>query len=60
MSEKKTNYSISVYDDHAIIKGGLSSDVLKLLISLCKKEGFTHIMSNVEGDGFKLIRKIND
>lgn len=49
-------YSIEVYEDHAIIKGWLSSDVLTTLVRLCEKEGFTHIVSN-DGVGFKLVRK---
>ncbi len=48
-------YSISVYEDHAIITGCLSPDVLDLLIKLCSDEGFTHLVFN-EG-GFKLVRK---
>lgn len=52
MSEQK--YSISVYEDHAIIKGWMTSDVLTLLVRLCKKEGFTH-MTPFEG-GFKLVK----
>jgi hypothetical protein len=49
-------YSIEVYKDHAIIKGWLTSDILKLLINLCKKHGFTHLVPN-DGGGFKLVRK---
>lgn len=50
-------YSITVYEDHAIITGWLTSDVLILLIKLCKKEGFTHLTHNPHGEGFKLVRK---
>lgn len=48
-------YSIEVYEDYAIITGWLTTDVLKLLIKLCKKEGFTHMVPH-EGQGFKLVR----
>ncbi len=48
-------YSIEVYEDYAIIKGWLTSDVLTLLIKLFKKEGFTH-MQSFDG-GFKLVKK---
>jgi len=50
------NYSISVFDDHAIIRGSLTSDILILLVELCKNEGFTHITNISDGtQGFKLI-----
>lgn len=51
---KDPKYSISVYEDYAIIKGWLTSEILITLIKLCKKEGFTHLQS-FEG-GFKLIK----
>lgn len=50
-------YSITVYEDHAIIRGWLSSDMLILLVKLCRKEGFTHLTNNPDGEGFKLVRK---
>lgn len=53
-------YSIAVYDDHAIITGPLSPETLMILMRLCKNEGFTHMTSNPEGPGFKLIRLGND
>ncbi len=49
-------YGIEVYSDHAVIHGRLSSDILILLIKLCKKEGFTHMTSSEDGKGFKLVR----
>jgi hypothetical protein len=49
-------YSIEVYEDHAIIRGPLSADVLLLLTRLCKKEGFTH-MTGYGENAFKLFRK---
>lgn len=52
---KCPNYSISVYKDHAIIKGWLTFDILTLLIRLCKKEGFTHMVPH-DGIGFKLVK----
>jgi hypothetical protein len=55
---KEPVYSIHVYEDYAIIRGGLTSDILTMLIKLCKKEGFTHITSANDGkEGFKLVRK---
>lgn len=53
----KLKYSIEVYDDHAIIQGLLSSDILTLLTRLCRKEGFTHLTKNNEKPGFKLVKK---
>jgi hypothetical protein len=53
---KEPKYSIHVYEDHAIIRGWLTSDMLMLLIRLCKKEGFTHLTSNADGNGFKLVK----
>ena len=51
-------YSIEVYEDHAIIKGWLSSDVLCLLVNLCKEEGFTHLTQIDDGSrGFKLVKR---
>jgi hypothetical protein len=50
-------YSIEVYKDYAIIKGWLTPDILMVLVRLCKKHGFTHLTSNHDGKGFKLVRK---
>ena len=53
----KLEYSIKVYDDHAIIYGWLTSDILILLVRLCKKHGFTHLTHNDGNPGFKLVKK---
>lgn len=53
----KLEYSIEVYDTHAVIDGWLTSDILILLIRLCKKHGFTHLTHNDGYAGFKLVRK---
>lgn len=50
-------YSIEVYDDHAVIYGLLSADILKILIRLCEKHGFTHLTLNDGNTGFKLVKK---
>lgn len=52
--EKVPKYSLEVYDDHAIIKGWLTSDMLTVLIKLCRKEGFKRLVSG--NGGFKLIK----
>jgi hypothetical protein len=50
-------YSVEVFEDYALIRGWLSSDVLTYLIKLCKKEGFTHLTHTDDGrQGFKLVR----
>jgi len=49
-------YSIEVFKDFAIIKGCLTSDILQVLVKLCKKEGFTHLTMH-DGQGFKLVKK---
>ena len=49
-------YSITVYEDHVIVTGWLTSDVLKLLIKLCNEEGFKYLTNNPDGNGFKLVR----
>jgi len=58
MSEKpdelEPRYSIAVYKDHAFIKGGLTSEVLLILVEMCKLEGFTHMQFH-EG-AFKLVK----
>jgi hypothetical protein len=54
---EKFKYSIHVYEDFAIIRGKLKSDVFQIAIRLCEKEGFTYIVPNYDGKGFKLIRK---
>lgn len=50
-------YRITVYEDYAIIRGSLSSEILLLLIRFCKKEGFTHLKACDDGKGFKLVRE---
>lgn len=57
--KQEPRYSIEVYDDYALIQGSLSISVLRLLVNLCKREGFTHIMNNEEKPGFKLVRQEN-
>jgi hypothetical protein len=58
MNNEQFKYSIKVYEDYAVINGWLTYDVLILLVSLFKKEGFTHLTSNdgITG-GFKMVRK---
>jgi hypothetical protein len=51
----KPKYSIEVYENYAIIKGLLTSDMLTILIKLCE-EGLTHLTPH-QGGGFKLVRK---
>jgi hypothetical protein len=53
----EVKYSIEVFEDYAIVHGFLTSQALKILIHLCKIEGFTHLTTNNNGYGFKLIRK---
>lgn len=48
-------YSIEVYEDHALIKGWLTMSMLKVLMRLCKEEGFTYLTQCEQG--FKLIKK---
>jgi hypothetical protein len=50
-------YRITVYEDFALIDGMLTTDVLLLLIQLCKDEGFTYLTPNGCDGGFKLVRK---
>ncbi len=47
-------FTLTVFDDYAIIRGWLSSDILILLVKLCKKHGFKYL-SSFEG-GFKLTK----
>ena len=55
---KQPKYSIEVHENHAVIRGWLTSDILLMLVKLCKKEGFTHITDTGDGtQGFKLVRK---
>ena len=54
--ENDFKYRLTVFEDEAFIEGRLGSDLLTVLIKLCKKEGFTHLEPHSEG-GFKLIRK---
>jgi hypothetical protein len=53
----KFEYSLEVYDTHAIICGYLTYDMMKLLLKFCEKNGFTHLVPNHEKPGFKLVRK---
>lgn len=55
---KSPRYSIEVYKDYAIIRGLITSEILMVLVRLCKKEGFTHMTHNDNEPGFKLVRKI--
>lgn len=55
---KELKYSVHVYEDHAIIKGGHPPEVLDLLITVSKQEGFNYVMAPDDGtQGFKLVRK---
>lgn len=49
-------YSISVYEDYAIITGSITADVLMILWEVGKKEGFTHLTNNPYAQGIKLVR----
>ena len=51
---EEIKFSIEIYEDYAIIRGWLTSDVLILLTKLCKKYGFKYL-SSFEG-GFKLTK----
>ena len=53
-------FSMEVYEDHAIITGMLTSDILIMLTRFCKKYGFTHMTHNGNKPGFKLIRGDKD
>lgn len=51
-------YVIEVYEDHAIIRGGLTSEVLAALITISKQEGYTYLVVNCDGSGgFKLVKR---
>lgn len=50
-------YSIEVYDDYAVFRGEISSEIFKLIVRMCKQNGFTHLKSTEDGHGFKMIRK---
>lgn len=51
-------YVIEVYEDHAVIRGWLSCEVLVALTAISKKEGFTHLVRNDDGSGgFKLVKR---
>lgn len=51
-------YSIEVYEDHAIIRGWMKTDIFSLLLRFSRKEGFTHITALDDGsEGFKLVKK---
>jgi hypothetical protein len=43
MSDIEPNYSIRVYDNYAVIRGKLPTYAVLTLMSLGKKEGFTHM-----------------
>lgn len=51
-------YSIEVYEDYAVIKGGLSSETLKALLCICEDEGFKYLVPNYHDVGFKLVKEI--
>lgn len=55
---KEQKYSITVFEDHAIIKGPIDVRLLSYLMKLMTYEGLTVMTSNEDGDGFKLIRKL--
>lgn len=57
MENKEFRFSIEVYGDHALIKGWLTTRVLKMVTKLCREEGFTHM--TMEEGGFKLVRRLN-
>lgn len=51
------NYSLEVFEDYAIIRGHLTTEMLTLLIKLCAKEGFKYLTNIGDGTpGFKLIK----
>lgn len=54
---KEIKYSITVYEDHAIIQGRLDTDILFALIQLMRQEGFTHLTHTDDIEGFKLVKK---
>lgn len=57
MSEvEKPLYSLEIYKDHALISGWLTTDMLTVLIRLCKKHGFTHLCMQSDQEGFKLVK----
>lgn len=51
---QRIEFSLEVYEDHAIIRGLLTSDELTLLIKFCGVCGFKYISSC--DSGFKLTR----
>ncbi len=55
---EESKYSIEVFEEHAIIRGSLPTDVLMLFIDLCRKEGFTYLTHMDDGElGFKLVKE---
>lgn len=63
-NETKLTFSIEVFEDYAVIKGFLCIVIkgflciklLKVLLKLCKDEGFKYLVPNEDG-GFKLIKE---
>lgn len=54
----KLQYSLEVYEDHALISGPIAFDVLAILMKFCKVEGFTHLTVRPDGKpGFMLVKK---
>jgi hypothetical protein len=54
----KLQYSLEMYEDHALISGAIACDVLDILIKFCKLEGFTHLTIRPDGKpGFMLVKK---
>ncbi len=53
----KLKFSVEVYEDFAIVKGTITSEMLMLIIRLCKKEGFTYFTYTDQENEFKLERK---
>ena len=53
--EPASEYRLSVYKDHAIINGFVTSDVLKRLVKVCERHGFTHLVPHSK-PGFKLVK----
>ena len=57
-SKNKMEYSIEVFDDYAVIKGSISSDVLNFLLKLCEDEGFKYMVPNYQDVGFRLVKEV--
>lgn len=56
----KFEYSLKVYDTHALIEGWVTAEVFTILTNLCRDHGFTLITSNDGCPGFKLVKKNED